>query len=477
MFNKFTQKLLSLFLFSCAISTLNAEYLVYHLTGNRPEPITSQAEHKEIFDVLMRYQFPMRTNPCLEIEKELSQEEIDLMNKSEQKFLKHLVQTRVNSNLRVLFVPTVLYELFLIRFLFNPSQFKENLKKEDYASEELFLTGFGDFFTNRLLRQRKQKIDDLKNIAASRTKEEYEKQVTALNTSEDLCFAHYILNKHLFSYILDQVNLSDKKLTPETSQEILQKIYADWDEFMKIYDLSKYRLETIANKNIGIHFLTGIATYKKQIVSRAIEIEHEAEKSNSHILYRAAKINESNNGKKYIDCSLNSNYIVSYSSNLFSGSYKDFQTGCSYPIMGFRNHPLGIALFIDKSISRNNLFFIPAYNTLVNTLLGKGEFYHPRSKMTSTQLNGETTGLERHNEPGGNLDLFFQFLTTPLSEEQKDFEYSSFYLLKTWFLVSRKCGFLGNTRNSELEKELLQNHAELAEQLKTRDCLGGEETE
>ncbi|MCK4517486.1 hypothetical protein KAT92_01825 [Candidatus Babeliales bacterium] len=493
---KFTQKIVSFLLFLCAFGTMNAEYLVYRMTNEKPEAITDKAEHKKIFNIFMRYQYPMRTNPSFEIEKELSQKEIDLMKESEQEFLEHLVQTRVSDDLRVLFVPTVLYELFLIRFFINPDQLKENLTEEDYSSEELFLTSRGNFFLNRYLRQRKNKIDDLKNIAASKAKEEYEKQVTALNTSDDLCFAHHILNKHLFSYILNRVDFDGQKLTTETSQKIFKNFYLELSEFKKVYISNNENLETYWKKHVGNHLLWDNTSNKKdqkQIVSRAIEIEYEAESSNLHILYRAAKIHVSNDFKKYIDSSISSNYttdystpycitscssyIISYSSNLFSGSYEDFKSGCSYPIMGSLRHKLGIAIFIDKSAINNDLFFIPAYNTLVNTLLGKGEFYHPRSKMTQTQLNHETTGLERYNELGGNFDLFFQFLTTSLSEEQKDFEYSSFISKNTRFLTSKINITQEDIRNLELEKELLRNHAKLAEQLKTQDCPGGEEME
>lgn len=94
-------------IFAClSIFTIKSEYLVYKNVGDSIQLPTATEHEKEIYSTLMKYQFPMCTNPLNDVHAE----EID---KPEREFLENKLRV-FNDSYRVVFVPTVLYELFVI---------------------------------------------------------------------------------------------------------------------------------------------------------------------------------------------------------------------------------------------------------------------------------------------------------------------------------------------------------------------------
>jgi len=100
------KKLLFFALFLCSLLTSRAEYLVFkEIEGFICLP--TEEEHSLcIYPTLMKYQFPMCTNPL----NEVSPDEIDV---PERNFLERKLQEN-DPNYRVVFIPTVIYELFMI---------------------------------------------------------------------------------------------------------------------------------------------------------------------------------------------------------------------------------------------------------------------------------------------------------------------------------------------------------------------------
>jgi hypothetical protein len=116
------KKITKLFAFLLTFSFVgmaSAEYVAYQLGEKGGAlPITDEKEHKQIFDILMTYQFPMRTNPYLKTKiSEKDQKLIKQMN--ELDFLEYKIHELTgNKNFRLIFVPKTIYEgFFLLQFL------------------------------------------------------------------------------------------------------------------------------------------------------------------------------------------------------------------------------------------------------------------------------------------------------------------------------------------------------------------------
>jgi hypothetical protein len=89
---------------------LHGEYLVYEQKNGSPS-IPIEKQYKKIFNILMTYKFPMRTNPYIE-NTITNQDKLLLQKLSEKDFLEQKIQKTIDPNLRVIFVPKTIYELF-----------------------------------------------------------------------------------------------------------------------------------------------------------------------------------------------------------------------------------------------------------------------------------------------------------------------------------------------------------------------------
>ena len=100
------KKFLFFTLFLCSLFTNKAEYLVFKEIDDFICLPTEEEHETVVYPILMRYQFPMCTN----LLNNVSPDEIDAQ---EQAFLERKLQEK-DPAYRVVFVPTVIYELFMI---------------------------------------------------------------------------------------------------------------------------------------------------------------------------------------------------------------------------------------------------------------------------------------------------------------------------------------------------------------------------
>jgi len=100
------KRLLFLALFLCNLLTNKAEYLVFKEVEGFICLPTEEEHSLCIYPTLMKYRFPMCTNPLNEVSP-------DEINAPERDLLERKLQ-EVDPNYRVVFVPTVIYELFMI---------------------------------------------------------------------------------------------------------------------------------------------------------------------------------------------------------------------------------------------------------------------------------------------------------------------------------------------------------------------------
>jgi hypothetical protein len=100
------KRLLFLALFLCNLLTSKAEYLVFKEVEGFICLPTEEEHSLCIYPTLMKYQFPMCTNPLNEVSP-------DEINAPERDLLERKLQ-EVAPNYRVVFIPTVIYEIFMI---------------------------------------------------------------------------------------------------------------------------------------------------------------------------------------------------------------------------------------------------------------------------------------------------------------------------------------------------------------------------
>ena len=103
-------------LLSC---TIRAEYLLFEQRDGVIVPVGPETPGADAaFLAIMKYQFPANTNPAHSI----TAEERAALDDNEQAFIQKKVQ-EVNPNFAIMFIPSVLYELFCIRrYLEKPAR-------------------------------------------------------------------------------------------------------------------------------------------------------------------------------------------------------------------------------------------------------------------------------------------------------------------------------------------------------------------
>jgi len=109
--NFFKKLLISIFIL-CTVQVAHAEYILFKKAANSAgktvmQPLT-EAEHAQAYPLLMKYQFPMSL--CHDLEKELSKEELALLDRNEEAF----IRSKLPKGIEIAFIPTVIYELSAI---------------------------------------------------------------------------------------------------------------------------------------------------------------------------------------------------------------------------------------------------------------------------------------------------------------------------------------------------------------------------
>jgi hypothetical protein len=321
-------------------ASLNAETIFHKKDGTEITP----DEHKVLYNILIKYQFPASTMFGVYVADELK-----AMNDAIKKELP-------DSGIEATFMPTTLYQLFAIYFI------SQNLYNLDQASSGVF-------------KPSQNKRTPGFSIAQKITPETF---ATVMKDKRIIDF-HRTINNYILSD-LKAVHLSVPKNVDDS--------YAIIDKFLQ-FIITRYPSTTGG-------FFTSLfpdaqKDYRLNLIKRALEIEYKAYEADKLPIYRTSPQVDSASDAEVKEKSRYGEHFkgwwsLSFSQSLLAGSIAD-PSACALTLLfGAKNGTVCYAVFIDKKSYFNgpqkNLFFIPPCTALVD-LLGSGEFFHARSKIPS----------------------------------------------------------------------------------------------
>jgi hypothetical protein len=331
----------------------------------------------------------MNINTIFEIEKKLSQEELDMLDKDELTFLKNKIKKEVNKSLEILFVPQTFYELFLLsRYLYT-------------ENENSYLTKNGKFYKDY------ESLKLFKNLAnaAWTSPENFNVLQNTLNQRKNLQNEYFAINNVLFKFIKKQIDL--EKCNKQT-----------WISFANKFPFHSRTLVNLRNKGLkkaNLYFkknskplqysdfdlwssnklmrmflvwswFSSKEKTKLKLFQKVIAAEYDAFINGKFMLYRGTNLLKwyGNSKSLYlldsrIELKHNEWHDLSFGITLFSGFFADFGAN---PYSFFLQAKVGYGLTIDKKSFRKNLnkkmFYMPTLNSL-SALTGFAEDFHART--------------------------------------------------------------------------------------------------
>jgi hypothetical protein len=433
-----------------SLSFAQAEYLVYKKSQQKIEPISNKQKHSEIFNIMMRYQTPMIFNSNLNLKTELTTQEIKLLNQNEQKFLEQKLQKSVDSDLHILFVPTTLYELFVVKMVAN--------KQYPYNNEFLHL----------------KETFPTKNTSDPEAILNFEKIIFNTNTSSKLRQLHFFINKTFIKVLLQTKNIP---LELTSAHKILAE---------QIKELQKYK-----NKNTQEFIDSLKEPISKFLLHESLKLEYEAHKNNSFLIYRGTaafnyKDDKSSLILDNIPVKLNNRYQANslcYGTTLLAAVFHSYYGACAHKYCAKKTN-LAYALQIKKNDYLNkktpyDIFYIPPYSTL-SGLFESGNLFHARTridagstataatnyflKQTKKSLQSEdnikTRKLLLSELETWELDAaYFSSTKSRLSLQKLEKQFNLFITKNIKFIKTKD---ESKFRNKALEKKLLKEHLSIA---------------
>jgi bifunctional non-homologous end joining protein LigD len=368
-------------LFSFLAPALHAsEYILYKegqgREADKPVMIPLDAkEHAQAYEVLMKYQFPMSLSR--DVAKDLTRDELALLDTNEERFL----QSKMPAGVKVLSIPKVVYELLLL----SSPTWHEALKELYRVYFRLAGPTFAWFITDESRFDTSRAVQWLAHPMSVKT--------------------HFDVN----NYALEYLNKNPFKLDEAHIASLIQDFKDD-----------KIRQELLEQKSV----ITNIALQ-----------EQAAHRAGDMFLYRGTTPFAAKDGSLLIDSTLKDSALshsISYGSSMFTGFFADKGTSPICYMLPLKcadfinTQAVGYALKINKADYRSNgnsshLFFIPPLNTLSSVVL-RGEYFHPRSKITSLEC---TVGLKSGKlcaERAKNFTYLLTAYTRDKDEHEKNFQ-------------------------------------------------------
>lgn len=376
-----------------------------------------------ISNIILKYQWPM----C--IASQLSADEANKLFAeepyAEEQFIQGKIRETVGKEYSVIFVPTVLYDLFSMLQIFKTKGQTNVLQK---ALNEFFLA----YATSTREKPNPYRIGlkDIINrdiIHSAKDAQIIRKAVFAVyHTTNQLfmdkglvwSFINEKFSKWLFEMYPELGKYSQPLVLSQAIKENSSDITTKLIDEIRVLPRQNYYLPYISrdDANLECPSKTVAALGREQetkFLEQIIALEYDARERNRALLFRGTSLFEIQIGldpekktligttiRKTKDVPLERSYIekalepysISYGNTLFA--LRDC-TASAYTY--FNEEKFGYVLFIDKKAYYDhqiqNLFFIPPLMSLAS-LVQKGEFFHPRTKAAVHLKNGKEFSIE-----------------------------------------------------------------------------------
>lgn len=441
--------LLSLIFLSLGFgAVLRSEMLIFKENEGKLTTLTADDLAKNgnaLAALLLKYEWPMCTA------SQLSLPERDALLSPGAPYAQELfIQNKINEKFtqyRVAYIPTCLYELFVILQLFatkgENNTLQTFIREVMTAKEGTALSHRWNIDIARLINKERDKPQEF-IIIRERINGAYR------NVNDSVYHGAHSLFFYINNLLTAQlINLYPGLQTITDSQSLSASIKNHSthlttfiiDALLSLYDvrnLDKLRLANIdigySNRDSIVNLVLSLKKEKESaIVAKVVALEYEAQEQNKGLLLRGTTFEDfpvglsfpqvgkkkvlaeqktlagstmlreerdpSKRGRESIISTeqaywqkRNMPYSISFGSSLFAGSLRDADASAYYYLAGKREATIGYAIFIDKKAyyqhHNNNLFFIPPLAPLA-AIFERGEFFHPRSKAAIASKKNE----------------------------------------------------------------------------------------
>jgi len=476
-----------------------------------------QKHGKDILKILLKYTWPS----CIGHDLTDKEKKELFANKSgaERDFVSKKLK-ELNKALDVVFIPTTLYELYVI-YVYTEHEL-EHFESDDHDDFEVWVDLLP--ILNQTKSEVEQKIQDkkLKKISpAEYVKREineefgkYNKRIFEPVNIDVSAEINVLMVQQKLVHLLSEFYKINNHNLINFEQAIFQKReqlkndffekFIDLEEkfFEKIgkqetssedntYKFSVDNTNSVDNTDKDDQYEYNIELYKQrenevQILKKTIDLEYEAFKQNKGLLFRGSTLFDVKNihqdYKTVIASTLynvSEPFSLSFGNSLFAGYINDIGA-CAYNYL-VRNS--GYVLFINKfdyvDNYCSNLFFISSLAT-ETAIFGEGEAFHSRSKAAIKEKNqkdgygvrGMLEYYETNLEP--NEDIKKYYLKDPFGIVLITRNpYRQAYLFSKYFLEN--VVLLGHPNENNLTSEeqigieILKNQKEIAREYKFQD--------
>lgn len=512
-----TAFLTSLLLAFCS-SQLEAEYIAIKNTP-AGKKFPTEAEFNQIYAVLMRYQFPMNTNPYVHpvvtsdeltqrlagykegrftgdrksgatvlatISKgagpitPLSDQEMAELGTNEEAYLRKKIK-EINDDFDIVHMPTTLYELKSLE-IFGKLPQAEILKREGDILKDLKpLTDLTKLCSNN---------GDLQLLWHVYLSQNY---ITAIRQIA------YFINNHIDPTLVLPQHMVEQSDVAENVKNIFLSMYRSQDTRWFLEDVQGFSKFDRAGFE-----LTALA-----VINKAIALDIEAHQNNKAILWRGTKAYarplfrktnytidefqakaEKKERQNFIDSTISEKLLLpkfrsqsmkelpveanyysnSYGNGLFSGRRDVGKAGAMPFQYSMRKSFIGYGLLIDKSEYLNTdsnvrkLFFITPLSTMVG-LFARGELFHSRSRValcteSVPSLGGLPSEFTHEFIPATTKNNFLAFTSTPQTPADHEIIFSN-YLVENVRIIRNGSGKIdkyGRILKAPLTERVLQEN-------------------
>ncbi|MFA6066552.1 MAG: hypothetical protein WC707_05230 [Candidatus Babeliaceae bacterium] len=335
------------------LAMLKAETIFFKTDGS----VISDDEHKKIYDIKLHNQFPTSLNY-----NNFQEDEIAAMQNA--------LDTQV-PGVKVQFIPTSLYEMFVFHFL-NPHLNNTNIESKTGGALYNVTS-----FKNRLLAKFNQRDTEAHSSEKSlnlnsplynlfgNADGKIKLPFDLINNHSSLIDFHKIINRHIVAHLTAN-NIQPAQLNFDACRSIVN------DQF----------------QGQATEVFSSLSGYNRSIHSDIIESikqEYIAHNNNTFLLYRGTVAVENYRPDE--------NAALSFGTSWFAGLFFDNHKNGHSSAVAYSHHLYkgsnGYVLPISKKEyvhgPLGNQFHIPPLSTLAG-LFGRGEYFHPRSKILSSQF-------------------------------------------------------------------------------------------
>ena len=323
----------------------NMEYIVYCGDGSNVNHI----ELKQTYDCLMTFRFPINTNP-INVERilgSLTPKEMSELLYNEATFLTKKLK-KINPAFEICSIPKTLYHLF------NFSCFK----KQDEKNSSL--NPFSGLSFSSIYESLAFDYSPAKSV--------YSEYCQKFIQDPRLFDIWFCINYHLIK-LIQSMSLTIENLDHDSIIKLFDHVFEDID----LSDTNGYFFD-----NTRKEYLKSSITLLREIIT----YEWDNQSSPIHTIYRGGKADE----WLYL---VPGRFIpsLSYSDGILAGLLRDHDSGMAlkYAIKGGRRL-YGVEIPKEEYFRKKayfDTFFIPPLPAIV-TLMGRGEYHHPRTRLVQS---------------------------------------------------------------------------------------------